>query len=309
MVARRLFNQGTAYARGIVHPDDRRQIDNGNVEHLWSDAEQFLDLLETAAGRDGRDEKNFLSTRLALLANRLDNSLHGPMAVRAIRDAARRLLALECSKFLLGADPESERWEPFRRWRGILRAHQSPDLHTIITFNYDRVLEVLGFRDWVLLPDESATLADHVLKMHGSVDWKRTETGFERQPDEHFAATCRPEELAIAPPGPSKAEMTKKLEPLWNLAEQRLKVANAVCFLGYRFPETDATARRRLLAALPTGHSAQAHVVLGPNVHHPDVERLQGLLRYRLNEYRITVHPMFAQDFLSVFDPEMLPPQ
>lgn len=199
-------------------------------------------------------------------------------------------------------------WEPFRRWRDLLRQPKSKDKHRLITFNYDRVLKMLDFGDWVLLPSQGATLADYVLKLHGSVDWKRCGEGFDRHEDVHFAARCTDAELSIAPPGPAKAAMTEKIEPLWKIAEQRLAEANTVCFIGYRFPPTDSTARRRILHAMPSDFAASVHVVLGPDTHHDDVVRLKGLLSSRIAEQRVRIHPMWAQDFLSVFEPHLLTP-
>ncbi len=324
---RRLFNLGTAYERGVVHPSDRARKEKGEGERLWVDAEEFLDTLETAAVRVLKGERSFTQSRLELLAKRFDPGVPQASAIE-LRNTARRLLAVECSKFLLCADVESELWEPFRRWRDVLRQPKSADKHTIITFNYDRVLETLGFGDWVLLPGLGATLADHVLKLHGSVDWKRVgksgapadpapadpavaeataSVTFERHEDQHFAATCTDDELAIAPPGPAKALMTLEIEPLWKIAEQRLAEANAVCFIGYRFPPTDSTARRRILKAIPSGFASLVHVVLGPDVNHPDARRLAGLLTASgVDQLRVKVHPLFGQDFLSVFEPSWL---
>jgi hypothetical protein len=292
---RRLFLVGAKEDHGTLEVSDEKS--RGVFRGMWVDAEDFLDQLETAA----LAPQGALARKITNLLTAVNGG--SPLPVERVRTAARRLLAVECSRFLLESETASERWEPFRRWRDLIRAASVDYRHTIITFNYDRVLEKLGFGDLVLLPHQAVTLGDLVLKLHGSVDWKRTGKTFERLEDEHFAATCDDEELAIAPPGPAKARMTEDLEALWKEAERRLGEASAVCFVGYRFPPTDSTARTRLLRAIPNnGFQRQVHVVLGPDVRHSDVLRLEGLLVSRVGERRVKLHPMFTQDFLSVFE-------
>jgi hypothetical protein len=118
-------------------------------------------------------------------------------------------------------------------------------------------------------------------------------------------------ELAIAPPGPSKATTCAQcFDPLWLKAEERLRQAHAVVFMGYRFPETDAEARTRLLTSLSEAQSPVRHVVLGPDVKSPEVRRLESLLAWTDKEAAYRVHPLYTQDFMSVFEvPELFNPK
>ena len=99
-------------------------------------------------------------------------------------------------------------------------------------------------------------------------------------------------------------------------------------FVGYRFPPTDANARRRLLRAIerrvkrPQWETRLAlHVVLGPDCR--DARRLEELLRFaarrgglqdngeswvplQANGFRIRVHQLFSQDFFDVYDEKFL---
>jgi len=177
--------------------------------------------------------------------------------------------------------------------------------HTIISFNYDTVLERLGFADGVVVPrqvpgDPNNPTLPKIFKLHGSVDWKRTKTGtIERCTDEHFAATCTPEELAIAPPGPEKEEITKTFGGYWTAALALLQQAQVVVFMGYRFPPTDARSRQKLLEALhPKAH---IHIVLGPDVNHPHVVRLGGLLRTNSPGALVYTHPLYCEDFMTAW--------
>jgi hypothetical protein len=56
--------------------------------------------------------------------------------VEEVSDAARRLLGAECAGFLVDADPGTERRGPYAEW---LTTRTPED--TIVTFNYDRVIE------------------------------------------------------------------------------------------------------------------------------------------------------------------------
>jgi hypothetical protein len=55
-----------------------------------------------------------------------------------VRTTARRLVAAECAAFLQHVDPTREQWRPYRRWAASLTPND-----TVVTFNYDRVLEML----------------------------------------------------------------------------------------------------------------------------------------------------------------------
>lgn len=290
ITARRLYLVGSRDDHGYASFDDKRNNRRDQYAGMWSDAEEFLDTLETAAlAPDGP---------LARRLQRVVGGLSTPaLPITDLRAAARRMLAIECSMFLLEAAPASERWEPYRTWRDkIGRVGNS---HTIITFNYDLVLETLGLQALVALPS-TAPGTSSVLKLHGSVNWRRDQAGkLSLSPDPHFVATCPDSELAIAPPGPSKAEVAKEFESLWQHAELALSNADSVFFVGYRFPPTDATARRRILGAIRPSGSA-LNIVLGPHDSHGDIARLCGLLKFQAPNQDAIVHRMWAQDFLGV---------
>jgi hypothetical protein len=226
-----------------------------------------------------------------------------PQSIEPVRDAARRLLAVECSRFLVGADPKSERWAPYRDWSQRVFTATSPskggDRHLIVTFNYDTVLEKLGFQDGVRLPRQSSDKP--ILKLHGSVNWKRAKAGhFTHETDEHFAASCPIEELAIAPPGPDKVGVADEFDDLWKAATTALGSADAVVFIGYRFPQTDAQARDKILSAL-SSRTIPMHVVLGSDLHSVDAQRLRGLLVSNTPRTPVVMHPLFAQDFMPLW--------
>ena len=250
---------------GELYRHDLRQQDG----HQWEDAEAFLAELDAAAenGFDSREARLLVN-----LGHRSGYDVRGELVLR-YRAAAMRLIAAECSAFLEDADRSltQERWGPFKDWASRLEA-----VDTIITFNYDRVLEnlieVLGFEKGPLgivppvgpksadvpppQPQQTSMLSHgthqaKVQKLHGSVDWHLApgdlvQIGREKT----YALRCEDECLCIAGPGPSKIKRTRQFESLWVAAEQALREASKIAFIGYRFPPTDVEAARRLLGAI-----------------------------------------------------------
>jgi hypothetical protein len=308
---------------------------------LWQDAEAFIDYIDAATHPQGqRADRAHLR---ALLSEFVSQGELPDKGLRTLHDAARRLVAEACCEFMSRANLVEERWQPYKRWAGLLVPEDC-----VVTFNYDRVLERLAVLD-VFLPSTPPSGKRAVLyKLHGSVDWKRRrqndgsyayEIGIDpydgKTHDPEFALHCIADDIGIATPGPSKRVATGHLKAVWDQALSRLQEAHRIVFLGYRFPPTDAEARERLLEAVTTNtiRGLSVHVVLGPLLSAPDVARLSGLLdfalrrggRMQVDEYEtarktigakittnrtfdVRVHPLFAQDFLSVFSPDKLAP-
>jgi hypothetical protein len=105
-----------------------------------------------------------------------------------------------------------------------------------------------------------------------------------------------------------------------------LREADAIVFVGYRFPPTDAEARKKLLSAIEGNnkgaprHHLKVHIVLGPKLS-DDVERLHGLIEAVLlrakrtqgspvgrggRTFEIHAHRMFAEDFFTVWSQTLL---
>jgi hypothetical protein len=305
--------------------------------NLWRDAEEFLEYLDTAAS----DPSGPLCARLKLIIDELrglgEEFAPSEEIVGALRDCARRIIAAECCSFLVGANTKSERWDPFHDWARQLRYRD-----TVITFNYDRVIESLDANHLKVSPPasdwEEHRAADvcRVLKLHGSVDWVRGKTTPRftvHQSDPAFAVTADDDALALATPGPTKRSAAKEFAELWNLATDALREADVVVFVGYRFPPSDAEARSKLLGAIRGNRAASKHlrinIVLGPE-RTPDVIRLEQMLRAvgsletraemqrgeavqtetwlpgLLGSFDVTTHPMWAEDFFSVWSREMV---
>jgi hypothetical protein len=284
---------------------------------LWRDPEEFIDVIETArdatSGARRLLEGSYRGIRAFIGVG--DRREFTPM----IADVARRLLAVECSLFLRGADPKTERWLPYRRWAPRLTKDD-----TIVTFNYDRVFELLkencpteAAHYRVVVPDGTAQseISDArslncapILKLHGSVDWIAKDGRIRADPSEDLPATCaNGEDLVLAVPGPDKIGVRDRFTDftvLWSNAREALKYSARVVFIGYRFPQTDAQARVEILTAIKEASAnglVKVWIVLGPDDKHPDVARMLKLLRFVCPErVEVSVLPLYAEDFLSL---------
>jgi hypothetical protein len=223
---------------------------------LWRDAEQFLDLAETAAAESPE--------QLPTAGRTLSHAQ--PVLKEFVRDydlasdpveialAARRAIADDCSLFLRKANVASEKWTPYREWAQGLGAN-----HMVVTFNYDLVPDLLAEHDGKLLVPIPSELADSksrsvvedkalVYKVHGSVNWYRTPNGaIDRQKEDRGHAVDLSgnacllnkalEDFAIGVPGPQKGNLIGgALKPLWDEAMSCIRQAGLIIFVGYRFP-------------------------------------------------------------------------
>lgn len=322
-----LYHYGRKFKDGWLSTQDPV----GAGENLWEHAEDYLQQLDTAA-RDGA----------GVLAKRLSDVLTGyqrawmsrkqipyrAVELPAIAAHAKRYVAAECISFLDKSKASDEHWQPYQDWASKLGPQD-----VILTFNYDTVLErISGGRIGFILDadewnaQESAHSAPRALKLHGSVNWRWDRAGNKivRAADD-FAESCKDDELVIATPGPSKQDaVSQKLHELWACAEEALSTAEVIVFIGYRFPRTDATARRRLLGAVRRNQSEELNLysVLGP--HSEDTARMTRMLELaclgrpalvpvasgsggKVNPiFYVAAEPLWAQDFLDLWARERL---
>jgi len=314
-----IYNYGRRFEYGHVYHWDREN----SGDFFWRDAEEYLDYLDTGAFRGSQSPP---AQQLLQLSDRCLGSISPSAAIprpsiNELAAAGRRLLAAESSAFMLTLDMKSERCEPYIMW-----ARQIEPSDTIITFNYDGVLDQLedAAKTLEVVPpdgDRNPNLAP-VYKLHGSVNWASQErvckTG-----DPFFALKCEAySQLAIASPGPTKQAIANRLETLWVKAEDALASADAIVFIGYRFPQTDASARRRLLRAIGKNEKQYIalHTVLGADVGSAASKRLHGLLTYAICQQErfelprrdnppdaspskfvnLVTQPLYGEDFISV---------
>jgi SIR2-like domain len=302
--------------------DETNQGTRNGGPVYWEHAEQFLDFVDTAT-------KGNVARRAILTA-----ALETPDLFEGFHEKCVRVIAAECaitSSLVDLSDDAStpEAWQPYIRWAGNVRQHDS-----IITFNYDTVLETLGhgrtgcnFSSRTVFGTKPAVAKGaQIYKLHGSVDWRTPTAGGSIEVADVGELLKQPGQPFIATPGPSKKlHCTGRLKVIWDSAMAALKAAEQVVFVGYRFPPSDSESRTQLLGALrdnATGKGVRVHTVLGPRSSDDDTVRLRELLRSALSEkhqawpldsdvvpvgcFQVFVHPLYAEDFFSVFRPRLL---
>lgn len=264
-----------------------------HAEKKWADAEEFLVFVDKAAADAHEKGPYSLTFRRVCAEAKRRNPIGGwsdevfgirqntsDTFVEYARWLTRQALAVECFRFLRAPDTLGEAWLPYRKWAESLKTAKGKN--TIITFNYDQVLEYLeAFQ--VPLPSQVHRTEDssvRVLKLHGSVNWQIRGNECQTIPPE--AGIRDPAiELAIAAPGQSKAQMTTKvLGPLWKAARDALRTADAIIFLGYSFPPSDALARDEILGAIAgntTSRLQRIDIVLGEDLNAPRSRRMKSL--------------------------------
>lgn len=305
-------------------------------DKLWAHAEQFLEYLDVAQLPDSPNRR--ILERQVKNVRRRRVGRQEPVSIEQLRELAILTVAAECSTYTHNVDTRTETWEPYRDWRNLLDAND-----TIVTFNYDMVLEKLmthagpfdhtSFMRPGHTVQRNATAAT-VIKLHGSVNWAIPDNAPSRIVDNLNDFVANGWKPLIATPGATKSNTCHQhLEALWLAALSALREAEAIVFIGYRFPPSDAEARRSLLKAIEqnTQPFLKIHTVLGPNVNEPDVVRLKGLLTHKLKAagrtdaaelgrmspagllplmYSIVTQPLYAEDFLTVVHPgELFEPQ
>lgn len=283
----------------------------------WDNSEHFIDKLNFAAKSDPiTSEYKLFEKRLHEVRKTLKISTYTDF--RSLVVPATKLLAAECSAFLENNPRTNEKWLPYKRWASLLNSN-----HTIISFNYDCVLEKLRDRihhengnETIFIPTPTEVHKGNVskdkaivYKLHGSVDWFRDMDEIRHlrdypATDKHFLAV---NDLALATPGPSKQELIKDthLGSVWDKASQAIEAAKAIVFLGYRFPPTDSISRGRILGCIRnnflTHHREPLiHTVLGSHTANDDSTRLLALLtQIGIVRGSIAQKPMGAEDYID----------
>lgn len=315
------------------------------IESQWEHAEEFLERLERA-----ETDEHVRADLADLMAHVADQGsvalsyepfaarLRTPEYLKQFRSSALQLLAGEVCHFLEGADLVQEKWQPYVRWAKELKPWD-----TVITFNYDWVLDLLleaqGTEKKLQILKATQTSYNErmttVYKLHGSANWILNGDSVNREPrDPQLAMNAAHERrLLIATPGLAKRAMVTEglLSKLWEGAAHRLHDADAIVFVGYRIPPSDAQTRSWLADRIRENERlrdealqkqqasgwTRFHTVLGPNTRHQDTLRLRGVLESLFLktknppsvEQRIKSWPMGAEDFMSIFDRNDLLPE
>lgn len=284
----------------------------GRQATLWEDAEQFLQRIEIASTGNQAIQDQIRALIPSLHPNS-DEMLYYTANLRRTFEIlhwdAVRFVAAACTRFMIGVDESiaqiAEEWQPYVSW--VLKLRQTD---TVITFNYDRVLDVVnkaaggnlftspmqkGFKN------RRAKGQIAVCHMHGNVSWRRSKSGISI--NGQAVAHLDPRRSILGTPGHAKKSLKETaLKLVWQYALERLADADSIVFVGYRFPQSDNLAKSEILAVLRQNSRARIHSVLGPASK--DSARLTGMLR--LVGRTLEVHEMYTEDFFAAFQRELL---
>jgi hypothetical protein len=261
----------------------------GRRQGHWANAETFIAQVDVASDRGSEHLMQYLQGVMSSASYRDDttelrvslNDDHQRLLVPLLR-SVRQALAVECSRFLQWTHPEV--WMPYDSWGRSL----DPACDTVVTFNYDLVLETIGGdRLNAVLPHENVNSgAVPVYKLHGSVDWinsiGRSRYDVARvSPKDALNETERP--LAMGVPGASKMGSNEgPFSPLWGSAMKAIRDAQEICIIGYSFPISDAYSVDQILRAIRENQQKHLRIDLvfgGPGVGEGTATRAMSLLR------------------------------
>lgn len=281
-------------------------------ENLWEHSEEFLERLDIAAeSEESRAAFVLFKKIFALVANR--TFADSQKKLLSVRTYAKKLFAAECDMFLDNNPASGERWIPYKYWAGRLNPND-----TVLTFNYDKVLEKLKQsvrNNNIMIPtptevnkndyDRNKTL---VYKLHGSINWYRDNEEIHHIDNypESNAYFLSINDLAIATPGSSKQMLVQKthLGLLWKKAVDTITGADIIIFLGYRFPPTDSYSRELILSHIKNRtRPPEIYTVLGRDINHEDSVGLRALLRRAgIPSGAIEQIPLRAEEYIGGAD-------
>lgn len=311
----------------------------------WANAEEFSEWLDQSINFEQFSQ--VIQTRPDLFRTPFYQDKNHNPSIDKLKDYIRFSIAVACSYsyddelFQRDTFINLERVSPYLRFLEQLRKQDS-----VISFNYDLIVEKcdqLSKKNGVsritqVVPKMiENNNTSKLYKLHGSVNWVEENNSITPISIEDFnvaklvTEVISGNKIAIGIPGKNKTDFTTRFKTLWDDAKNRLQKASTIVFIGYRFPQSDANAKRELLSTIENSESLKnIHVVLGDNVNSIDCNRLEGLLKWALRKRSVEIHkpfkitekqnpemvhsepvnihfqPLFAEDFLTVFDRDIL---
>jgi hypothetical protein len=192
---------------------------------------------------------------------------------------------------------------------GALCAPQTQRRNTVITFNYDTVLEagfdLIGQRyDCQLDPSRSTqeSAATPLLKIHGSINWSRPLGAPEDAPlveRADYAAVRRcGDEVAILPPTWRKT-FGGSLGRMWDAAVGAVSSATRLIVVGFSLPATDTHFKYLLAAGLRDNISLRKVIFVNPAAEEALFQaRIRSVFRPELfHRHVIEPCPLTAAEF------------
>lgn len=289
------FRRVLEFRRKVAQAREKVRIDLDDIEQLFGLVEISHRLQDTK--RETRDSTVYL------IAKTLQLSINRATARRPKFSVPVRLTLSESMRTFLGATRFESSAEvqltPVDQYDYVaalfsgqfdLETKKSNRKDTVITFNYDLVLEHalrrLGLDanyhlDPAIVDDRRAPAHERrfdVLKLHGSTNWGICSACGSRvvilsekvsdSPDEFRSESCPcigqrgSFQPFLIPPSWDKSEYRRVIAPVWKKAVEELKLASRICVIGYSMPQADAFFRYLLAMALAENHQLYKFLVV-----------------------------------------------
>ena len=194
---------------------------------------------------------------------------------------------------------------------GWLKGSEKIQDNTFITFNYDLMLDMsmhnLGINpdyalrqkddgvEKLLVGDEAPRVK--VLKLHGSLNWRRRDGLVVSVPRYNFEEPKDFDPILVPPTW--RKTLSGGLSNVWQEAVEALSKATRIIVIGYSMPPTDVQFKYLLGAGFQDNCSFQELFFVGPSV-----EERKEMIFSTLREYpdRIKLRPMSAHSYLTTED-------
>ncbi len=180
-----------------------------------------------------------------------------------------------------GTEPTRVQWAPYEFYAammsGLLTEPSANARNTVITFNYDTILEdalkTIGVTCDYRLSGHMEPVTQEpilpVLKMHGSVNWgvQTSENAFHASPfsarESYAAVRDNSERVALIPPTWHK-KFDGGLDGVWDAAVAAIEQATRVIIVGFSIPATDTHFKYLLAAGLRNNISLRCVLFVNP---------------------------------------------
>lgn len=280
-----------------------------NIEDLFS--------LAAASGEEAAAENISTAIAATIEYSRSHAQTLGPMEVAAKAD-----FPIPQSWAKTGGDEYKTRFEVqlYDQYAGLLNGdlcdHQDYMDNTVISFNYDTILEDAllrigvpidyGFqKDWVEYDEgwQSAQTKNKqlkLLKIHGSINWFQHKrelqnlTVYKTYNDGYTKGR-----VALIPPTWRK-DFSGPLSDVWRGAIHALREATRIIFIGFSFPDTDAHIKYLLAAGLQENISLRNIYCINPS---PGVkDNFLKIIKRDLEDQKIAMFcPIYTSQLINRF--------
>jgi len=261
---------------------DKIKLNLDNVEDLFS----LIDARATSE-RGNKSRRLTTSVRKAISATLLNSKervVPVRMSIRSRVDAklVRERVSLRPDAGIAGDDGHIEA-DPYRLFSALLlhRLDAEADIltatDTVITFNYDLVLEdnlgCFSVRPDYCLDEKSYSKATRptpnapkVIKVHGSVNWEdKGRLGVNVVHDAGQVLASEDGRAFLIPPTWAKGTQTRLSRLLWSNAVDAIQKAHRIVIIGYSMPQTDLYFKYLLAAGLRDNSSLRRLTIINPS--------------------------------------------